>query len=502
MTLTLPSEQLNGSQILGSGGLHLAAPMNWNGASTISLTGGLEVLHGQTLTLGPQDAAHALAATQLHNHGTVLWNNGAIALTGATTVTIINEADGVWDATSDLVVGSNGAGNLAFNNLGLLRKSAGSGTLQLGGFLAYTNTGTIAVESGSVRIAADGAAGLLTNSGELRVAAGATFLLDRVTLATGSTFTGAGTLQFNGTTTVTGDLTLTLPSEQLNGSQILGSGGLHLAAPMNWNGASTISLTGGLEVLHGQTLTLGPQDAAHALAATQLHNHGTVLWNNGAIALTGATTVTIVNEADGVWDATSDLVVGSNGAGNLAFNNLGLLRKSAGSGTLQLGGFLAYTNTGTIAVESGSVRIAADGAAGLLTNSGELRVAAGATFLLDRVTLATGSTFTGAGTLQFNGTTTVTGDLTLTLPSEQLNGSADSGQWWVAPRCAHELERRQHDQSHRRVRGSARPDADARSAGRDPCARDDDAAESRHCPLEQRRRQLPGRRQRCRGDDQ
>ena len=115
---------------------------------------------------------------------------------------------------------------------------------------------------------------------------------------------GGGALTFAAASSFTGGFSLV-------GGTLTGAGAATFGGPAAWNGG-TISLGGGVVVEHGQTLTLGPQDAAHALAATQLHNHGTVLWNNGAIALTGATTVTIINEADGVWDATSDLVaVGS-----------------------------------------------------------------------------------------------------------------------------------------------------------------------------------------------
>ena len=73
-----------------------------------------------------------------------------------------------------------------------------------------------------------------------------------MTLAAGSTFSGAGLLSMNGTTTVTADLTLTVPSSLH--ATLTGPGTIHLAAPMAWV-SGVVSLAGGLEVLNGQTLT-------------------------------------------------------------------------------------------------------------------------------------------------------------------------------------------------------------------------------------------------------
>ena len=87
--------------------------------------------------------------------------------------------------------------------------------------------------------------GRSTTSGHLTVAAGTTFYLANVTLQGGSTFSGTGTLYMNGTTTVTGDVTLTVPT--VLAATLTGSGAVHLATPMTWD-AGTVTLTGGLEV--------------------------------------------------------------------------------------------------------------------------------------------------------------------------------------------------------------------------------------------------------------
>jgi hypothetical protein len=263
------------------------------------------------------------------------------------------------------------------------------------------NTGTVEVQSGVVTIQRP-----FSTSGHLTVAAGATFLLDQVTLQTGSTFSGAGTLHMNGTTTVTGDLTLTVPT--LLSATVTGSGTLHLATPMTWS-AGTVSLTGGLEVGVGQTLTLTTGNT-HWLIDTSLHNHGTVAWTAGAIAFQGA--VAVVNETDGVWDAQGDLSFGSNGCGGAqTFTYAGLLRKSGTLGTLTVGGCVTLSSTGTIALRIGGTGAGMFDviAAGQVTLGGTLDVQ-----LVNGFTPSTGNSFdvisyssrTGTfGVVNGNGTT-------------------------------------------------------------------------------------------------
>ena len=257
----------------------------------------------------------------------------------------------------------------------------------------------------------------LTSSGLIALAGGTVFHLDRVTLATGSTFSGAGTLSMNGTTTVTGNLTVSLPITLYN--TLTGSGAVHLAAPMTWI-QGIVSLAGGLEVLTGRTLTLPDNNVARYVTNSSLLNHGTVAMGNSN-AIIGDGTSTFTNAADGLWTSGTSYLSTSSGAST--FSNAGILRQIGSAGTFVLAGNMVYTSTGTLNVQDGSLQVQSPAT---LVSSGLIDLAASTTFLLDRVTLAAGSSFAGAGTLNMNSTTTVTGDLTVALPitlSGNLTGS-------------------------------------------------------------------------------
>ena len=407
--VTVTAPLLITGQVTGTGTLHLDASATWhsNGTTTISVAGGVDVMAGRTLTISAAPGQlHYLIDSSLHSSGTVVWTGGGLILNGSSTVT--NEAGGLWDIQGDVSVGSQGAGSPAFTNFGTLRKSAGPGTLTLGGSVVYANTGTIDVQSGILAVGGQ----QLTSSGVMQVATGVTVQLDRVTLQNGSTFGGPGLLHANGLTTIGGDVTITAPL--LITGEVTGTGTLHLSAATTWqsNGTTIISVAGGVDVMTGQTMTIAALPGQlHYLIDSSLRNHGTVVWTAGGLDLRNSSTVT--NDAGRLWDTQGDFSIISDGSGSPAFTNLGTLRKSAGPGTLTLGGAVVYTNTGTIDLQSGLLTVVSGGG---LNTSGPLQLGAGTTFQLDRVTLQASSTFSGTGLLHANGFTTIPGTVTVTVP--------------------------------------------------------------------------------------
>jgi hypothetical protein len=180
------------------------------------------------------------------------------------------------------------------------------------------------------------------------VAATTGFYLHNVTLTGSSTFSGAGTLYMNGTTTITGDVTLTLPSEL--SSLLTGSGSVVLAAPMVWHGG-TISLAGGLDVAVGQTLTLPGNGQTRVLQATSLQNFGTVAqFNSSTLLMQGGTVVSVRNETGALWtfdSGTFNLTI--NGVGTHSFLNAGTMQGTGvATTTLNVSNSIAFTNTGSI----------------------------------------------------------------------------------------------------------------------------------------------------------
>ena len=348
-TAAIDGDLFLAGSLAGTGAALLGSDMTWQ-SGTIGLTGGLDVGNGQTVTLPNGSGLHVLANTSLRNHGTVAMGSGnSLSLLGGGTVTVTNESDGLWTST-DSPITSNGAGTLTFVNAGTLRKS-GASPMTLGGYVAYTNTGTIDVQGGTLRVAGDGAAATLLNSGHLAVASGATFNLDHVTLAAGTTFSGAGTLAMNGTTTVTAAIALTLPTV-LTGS-LAGSGTIIVDTTMTWQGG-TIALVGGLEVLSGRTLTLPSTGASRGLAGTSLRNHGTLAMGGGiTLLLQGGTTVSILNAADGLWTLEAGTsAITSNGApsvpGGFSVTNAGTLQGAGSSVTTLVIGSSVSFSAGTV----------------------------------------------------------------------------------------------------------------------------------------------------------
>ncbi len=364
-------------------------------------------MSAETLTVATANQ-HVLSGP-LTNHGTVQWDAGIIYLQGNSAV--VNASDGVWDVRDNLTLTSTNCGAPTFTNAGLVRKTAGTAAFRVESCVTMSNTGTLEVQSGTLVMAAAG----LSTSGLLKAGAGTTVFLDRVTLQSGTTFSGTGLLHMNGTTTVTANLSVPLPV--LLSSTLTGSGKVTLAAPMTWD-TGTVSLTGGLEVGVGQTLTVATANQ-HVLSGP-LTNHGTVQWDAGIIYLQGNSAV--VNASDGVWDVRDNLTLTSTNCGAPTFTNAGLVRKTAGTAAFRVESCVTMSNTGTLEVQSGTLVMAATG----LSTSGLLKAGAGTTVFLDRVTLQSGTTFSGTGLLHMNGTTTVTANLSVPLPvllSSTLTGS-------------------------------------------------------------------------------
>jgi Tol biopolymer transport system component len=409
LTISLPL--LITGTVTGAGTLHLATNTTWNapGQSIINLAGGVDVNAGFTFTLTgiPSNSpTFYLIDSALRNHGTVVWNAGLLTLRNSSSVT--NDAGRLWDVQGDFTITSDGNGSPSFANNGTLRKSAGTGQLTLAGTVAYSNSGTLDLQTGTIGVGP----AQLANSGLLQLAASTTFYLAQVTLLPGTTFAGSGLLHANGNTTIPGDLTITLPL--LVTGTLTGTGTLHLAANTTWNapGQSIINLAGGVDVNSGVTFTLTGIPAnspTFFLIDSSLRNHGTVVWNTGTLIVRNSSSVT--NDAGKLWDVQGDLTITSDGNGAPAFTNAGILRKSAGTGQVTLGGSIPFVNTGTIDLETGSVAVITS-----LTNSGLLQVAASTTFYLAQVTLLPSTTFAGSGLLYANGNTIIPGNVTITLP--------------------------------------------------------------------------------------
>jgi hypothetical protein len=273
-----------------------------------------------------------------------------------------------------------------FNNAGTVRKSGTAGTTGLA--LAFNNTGTLDVQSGTVSLNNGGALG-----GNATVAAGAqlsfgggNFLVNGFSATgapgtqfsfSGGTFSG-GAVNLIGTGLVVQDsggnapvsvsaplanLTVSGASLSFNGTVTnltLSGGSLvgtnTILGTMNWTGGA-INSGAALTIATGAVLNLG------GTASLDLYG---VLTNAGTVNWTGTGTLLVWNDNGvtyngGIYNLSGALFSIQNDQsmqGEYAyafFNNAGTVRKSGTAGTTGLA--LAFNNTGMLDVQSGTVSL-------------------------------------------------------------------------------------------------------------------------------------------------
>jgi hypothetical protein len=186
---------------------------------------------------------------------------------------------------------------------------------------------------------------------------------------------------FNGTVTSTN---LTLQSGNFSGS---GS----LAGTTAWTGGS---ITGPLTIPFGATLNL-TGGLSKTITGVTLTNAGTMnVTGTGNLFMGGAG---LANS--GTLDFKSDASLLQSTPSTLT--NSGMLQKSGGAGISAIGtASLTFTNSGTIHVQSGTVRVGS----GFQPNDGTINVEAGTTFA------KTGGSLTNTGFIRGKGTVDVTGN--------------------------------------------------------------------------------------------
>ncbi len=371
-----------------------------DGAGTLA-TKGTTTLATQTSTY--PDLYLGQGATWA-NTGTVL-DGGRIDIgdNAGQTATITNAAGAVFDLTTDtagLIDYSTSTGSFA--NAGLLEKTGGTGVSEIDA--TVTNTGTIAVTSGTLEFDGGGSfGGKITGSGTiafgygtatLSTATTTAVLVDGATLdltapSLGAVSETSGTLaEFSHTTVASfadtrGDVVLG------SGDVLTVSGAASFGLLNNYggqiDGAGTLA-TKGTTTLATQTSTY--PDLYLGQGATWA-NTGTVL-DGGRIDIgdNAGQTATITNAAGAVFDLTTDtagLIDYSTSTGSFA--NAGLLEKTGGTGVSEIDA--TVTNTGTIAVTSGTLEFDGGGSfGGKITGSGTIAFGYGTATLSTATTTA------------------------------------------------------------------------------------------------------------------
>jgi hypothetical protein len=328
--------------------------LDWSGGtmsgagSTVLAAGSLSIFAGAGVKRSTDRA--------LDIAGAVTWSgNGALALDEAT-LTI--QAGGLLDIQTDAAIGdSDGTGSTGRppGTLiigGTLRKSASSGTTDIGGTLAPSgdgrvNTtvnagGKIEVQSGMLHFIG----GNVTMSGSMDVSQTATATVNvTATVNDGAAFLGGGAVRLLNGANFSGG-TVTSTSLELAGGTF--SGGAIISGDWLWTSGRT---AGNFTHAAGGTLLLSGS-AGRAIDTGTFRLAGSAIWSGtGTFAIDDGT---LAIPSGGLLDIQNDSTIGdSNGtgstgrpAGTLIID--GVLRKSAGLGTTTIGGILPPSGDGRV----------------------------------------------------------------------------------------------------------------------------------------------------------
>ncbi|MFA7060368.1 MAG: hypothetical protein WC156_06070, partial [Pedobacter sp.] len=345
--------------LTGTGAI-TSSTITWSGG-TMSGTGTTVIPAGGTMTVA--------AASYAYLDGRTITNNGTIKMPPSARIREQNSGQIVNNGTIDLqgdgqylehITGTVGT----LTNNGLLKKSSGTGASTILS-LALNNNGAIQADSGTLALSTGSfATGTrFTGAGTIAFGSG----LNVIAGNPGVTLSGAITL--NSTTADFGSNNITFSSLAQTSGTLTGTGAV-TASTITWSGG-TMSGTGTTVIPAGGTMTVA--------AASNPYLDGRTITNNGTINMPPSARIREQNSGLIVNNGTIDLqgdgqnvyhVTGTVGT----LTNNGLLKKSSGTGASTIS--LTLNNNGAVQADSGMLALS--------TGS-----------------FATGTSFTGAGTIAF-----------------------------------------------------------------------------------------------------
>jgi hypothetical protein len=355
---------------------------NWIGGS---MSGTFVLLANNTIDINGSATKTFSDAAKFENYGTVNWSGTGrlynYGYFGGTTATFNNHSNAVFNLLSDGQVFNQMYNASTFSNMvgAVVAKKAGTGTNVIDSFT-------------------------LESAGELRAETGHIQFSGVLNLAHGSTLTGAGAIHFAGNTSLSGTLTGSAASVSFDTGALTGINNATYTgpAPFTW---LTGALNGALTIQSGSTMNMaGPADRTMSSGAT-LNNAGTINWNGpGRIYNYGYYPATdpakIVNLPNANFNLLTDGEVFVNQYNASSFTN------QAGAHFTKLGG------TGTNNIHAFT-----------MFNLGDVRSQTGTIQFTEFLDITNGS-FSGTGTIQSIGTTTLHGGMDINGPTFKLiNGS-------------------------------------------------------------------------------
>jgi fibronectin-binding autotransporter adhesin len=362
-----------------------------SGAGTTTVPGGAtltkDTANPSTLNQRALDLTGTLIMSGSGNNGINLENGGAIRVLPGGLLNLGNNA-GFSSGTSGSI-----------QNQGTFRKSGGTSVSLFNGAAHFTNAGLVEVLAGQLHLAGGASSGAFSNAPGTALAFNGNYAINP-----GTTFTGAGAYDINGT--LTANAGFTLPNLRVYGT---------LTGPSNVTvtGANAVWGQSGVMSGSGQTL-IGPG----ATMTKDTANHGTLNQRTvevgGALTLSGANAngINLQNGGairvlpGGLLNLANDAGFGSGTSG--AIHNEGTFRKSGGAGVSLVGAQVNTTNTGRIEVLSGQLHLGSGASSGAFSNAPGTTLGFNGNYALNA-----GTTFAGAGNYAVNGTLTANADFTV-----------------------------------------------------------------------------------------
>ena len=415
--VTVSNLSLLGGELSRTTNVAVSGLFSWtngtlSGTGVVDANGGIEISNS---------AGKALGGT-LNNAGSAIWT-GTGEIRFEPGAAFNNLAGASFDVETDADVHW-GGGAAAFNNAGTFIKSAGTGeTVFPAGDkfvgIAFNNTGTVQVLSGSLNLAGGGMssgsftsapAGSLTFEGNHTLTASSSVDATQVTFAGTATVAGSyrvtqstsvnGTATFSGTVLDMGDTldmvgvadlgsnAASTTTFNLRGSAVLfGSGELTVTGQFNWTGGT---IAGKVSVSAGAGMTIS-SSANHFLSGT-LNNAGTAVFESGNMNLVS---VGVLNNS-GSFEAQGVHLFDRFGITPTAmFNNSGTFTQTGGLSTTFIG--VAFNNSGTVEVLEGTLNFV-----GAYSQTAGRTVLSGGSIVSDSQLQILGGTFEGTGSIFAN----------------------------------------------------------------------------------------------------
>ncbi len=367
-----------GYLVLGSAGITM------NGF-TLTLTGNAYLSYynindGQIVVQGSADINNETiqASATLEDAGFISQDaNIGVGNSTADTSALVIDSGATYDIITDSPIGASGTATVT--NAGLFEKTGGTGQSLIYPF--FNNTGTLLVAAGSIGLEGGGTlAGLLTGAGELDLRGGAAgrYTLDAaavVNVATLGLYDGGTALFLSADATYAGRLVLSSAGIAMNGHTLTLTGSDYLGA---------YNLNDGVVLVQGSAdISAGESIQANAT----LEDSGLITQDSYiGIGNSTADISALVVDPGATYDILTDSDISAQGTASI--RNAGLFEKTGGTGISNI--YPYFTNSGTLAVVAGELRLQGGGSLdGTVTGGGLLSVNGGTLSLAPDVDLST-----------------------------------------------------------------------------------------------------------------